>query len=75
MLELRRDDLQLFIIHYSFFCVCFVLLYMGNFEFKLHSKNRYPLKKSLLKLHCPYHELLDLDRIQMFPLIAGMVPI
>jgi hypothetical protein len=38
MLELRRDDLQLFIIHYSFFCVCFVLLYMGNFEFKLHSK-------------------------------------
>ena len=38
-------------------------------------RHRYPLKKSLLKLHCPYHELLDLDRIQMFPLIAGMVPI
>ena len=39
MLELRRDDLQLFIIHYSFFCVCFVLLYMGKFEFKIDSKN------------------------------------
>jgi hypothetical protein len=37
MLELRRDDLQLFLIHYSFF-VCFVLLYMGNIEFKIDSK-------------------------------------
>jgi hypothetical protein len=39
MLELRRDDLQLFLIHYSFVCVCFVLLYMGNIEFKIDSKN------------------------------------
>ena len=42
MLELRRDDLQLFLIHYSFFCVCFVLLYIynkGNIEFKIDSKN------------------------------------
>ena len=36
MLVLRRDDLQLFLIHYSFF-VCFILLYMGNIEFKIDS--------------------------------------
>jgi hypothetical protein len=35
MLELRRDDLQLFLIHYSIF----VLLYIGNIEFKMDSKN------------------------------------
>jgi hypothetical protein len=34
MLELRRDDLQLFLIHYSIF----VLLYIGNIEFKMDSK-------------------------------------
>ena len=38
MLKLRREDLQLFLIHYSYLCVCFVLLYMGNIEFKIDSK-------------------------------------
>ena len=52
MLELRRDDLQLFTMHYSFFCVCFVLLYMGKFEFKIDSKNDSKIdSKNDSKLH------------------------
>ena len=39
MLQLRRNDLQLFLIHYSFFFVRFVLIYMGSIEFKIDSKN------------------------------------
>ena len=39
MLELRRDDLQLFFNSLLLFCVCFVLLYMGNIEFKIDSNN------------------------------------
>ena len=45
MLELRRDDLQLFLIHYSFFVsvlYCYIYIYIynkGNIEFKIDSKN------------------------------------
>ena len=41
MVELRRDDLQLFLIHYSFFVsVLYCYIYnKGNIEFKIDSKN------------------------------------
>ena len=41
MVELRSDDLQLFLIHYSFFVsVLYCYIYnKGNIEFKIDSKN------------------------------------
>ena len=40
MLELRRDDLQIFLIHYSFFVsILYWYIYnKGNIEFKIDSK-------------------------------------
>jgi hypothetical protein len=54
MLELRRDDLQLFFNSFLLFCVCFVLLYMGNIEFKIDSKLHF---KTDSKLHSRLHSM------------------
>ena len=54
MVELRRDDLQLFLIHYSFFVsVLYCYIYnKGNIEFKIDSKNDSKIdSKNDSKLH------------------------
>jgi hypothetical protein len=57
MLELRRDYLQLFLIHYSsFVSVLYCYIYMGNIEFKIDSKNDSKLH-SKKRLQTPLHVL------------------
>ena len=69
MLKLRRDDLQLFLIHYSYFCVCFVLIYTGNIEFKIDSKIYSKIEsKNDSKLHSKKRLQTPLQKRRQTPL-------
>jgi hypothetical protein len=66
MLELRRDDLQLFIIHYSFFVsvlYCYIWAILNLKSTPKMTPNSTPKKRLLIPLHVLQHAKLGITLI------------